>query len=673
MSCLDELGNLESRCRSLLSIAVHARDSIVRDTDCVAFGPASLCVASPIVRQHCMRVERCTLEASPRPSLVGLFGMVEYDETLFAVVSAACWVCFVLTIMGWVFIVSRALFGCVTDVRSNAGLVSWQRLKHLLSLSALRLYLDPLRDLPEEAREAANRILQSRRISRFRSASKAAAFVLPVLLALAIPQNLPMDYCPGIGGSCWERQLWWHQRFASRAVGVALLTGLCVLSTAFPGILGGGYLVATHVAMYVGVAWHFWDVSSQDDLQLQQGVLVYFRIALAVIDGDTKVVALLNTMLLFLKAVVPTLKLVDWRWSCLHALVIILLTGSLEYTRCDLVRQVMFVEESSEEAATVQGLLSMMCDAVAELRKLQIAAACPKLAALLLRSPSDGLRGRSFLDLVDPLDRERCSSALLSDSKHCVSLHIRLLAGAGTTVRVQLFIAARRSLSRGLHHIVGIREENDPGAQQMADAPAQQQITWDQSGGGVGATAQTGDLRDEDRESVLSGRRLRGSLVLPSVPEESVASGTDGPDALPVLDMPPFWPQLPIIWVAFNETLDLRRMTRAFANAIGTHSILEDRHSVRNWIVSKSRGKVIDWLTSILDKPVRNVGASRENVKLELPGLQGSIVKCTLVYLFVYAKDHENIQDAEIAFFLMNMRMQTPSKPGLATETRLGL
>jgi len=117
-------------------------------------------------------------------------------------------------------------------------------------------------------------------------------------------------------------------------------------------------------------------------------------------------------------------------------------------------------------------LLSALCDAVFQLDdSLQICAAAPKLAAILLLQPQKDLTGTCFLDFVDEADRKqfeevngRSGVVNEADRPHTAEpevarlMHIQLLDVHGARIKVELLLATCWNLDARARHIVGVRE-----------------------------------------------------------------------------------------------------------------------------------------------------------------------------------------------------------------------
>jgi len=178
------------------------------------------------------------------------------------------------------------------------------------------------------------------------------------------------------------------------------------------------------------------------------------------------------------------------------ALVVVLVLGRIfhKWTYAE-ARATIEAKALARSQATVQRLLSAMCDAVVQFGSDGIIRhPCPKLEVLLLKSRTrSSLQGTPFNDFFDGSERERLANFLSSmtnepygselpnqvevdltkqDDVACM-LHSHMRDATGTSVPVQIFHGSLRDINEEICHVVGIREDQETvSSMRPTDLPA---------------------------------------------------------------------------------------------------------------------------------------------------------------------------------------------------------
>eukprot|EP00929_Paragymnodinium_shiwhaense_P041551 TRINITY_DN21573_c0_g2_i1.p1 TRINITY_DN21573_c0_g2~~TRINITY_DN21573_c0_g2_i1.p1 ORF type:complete len:486 (+),score=52.42 TRINITY_DN21573_c0_g2_i1:234-1691(+) len=427
--------------------------------------------------------------------------------------------------------------------------------------------------------------------------------------------------------------------------------------------LSGGAVLATHIAIYVGSAVHLFEMVDWQEFHTTQGsFLVIVRAAVAIIDGSPWTTTVLNAGMTFLHIlIIVVFKPLPLqmgtqriRESVLYSMMICLATVSLHWTRYNLVRQLLLVDKKSEEAATVKGMLNLMCDAVCELSNYKIPTACPKLATLTMRNGPEGLQGRAILDLVCQEDRQRLSAALSNRLTRCSMIHVRMLDVVGGLVPVQVFVALQGGLDTTLRHIIGIREEAEPGMLTTTYAPyaALPEIPMTSSCPAQEPPASDGEI------SELS-QRSRRKTFLDRVPETCSVMSAFSIGSVVLMDLPEAWPDLPLLWVRRTQERDwvIVKASRCFANTVGHSSMKSTK--LHEWMVSaKMQRTWFSFAMKVLESPHNKAGATCPDLKLNPPALDNMSMTCAVTFLF--EEDH-GTENATLPFMVTNIRLR-PSK-----------
>lgn len=127
----------------------------------------------------------------------------------------------------------------------------------------------------------------------------------------------------------------------------------------------------------------------------------------------------------------------------------------------------MKLTKATRSQATTLSLLSMICDAVVHLRQdFTLREPCPRLSALLLRSPT--LNDVPFKRYLSEMDVERFEQFAAESSKSLLgqarSLHVHLRDSLGSLVPVQIFMTSYQDLEDTTNHLIGVTEESNEGA-----------------------------------------------------------------------------------------------------------------------------------------------------------------------------------------------------------------
>lgn len=128
----------------------------------------------------------------------------------------------------------------------------------------------------------------------------------------------------------------------------------------------------------------------------------------------------------------------------------------------------MNLTKATRSQATTLSLLSMICDAVVHLRQdFTLREPCPRLSALLLRSPT--LNDVPFKRYLSEMDVERFEQFAAESSKSLLgqarSLHVHLRDSLGSLVPVQIFMTSYQDLEDTTNHLIGVTEESNEVAQ----------------------------------------------------------------------------------------------------------------------------------------------------------------------------------------------------------------
>lgn len=117
---------------------------------------------------------------------------------------------------------------------------------------------------------------------------------------------------------------------------------------------------------------------------------------------------------------------------------------------------------SFEDAAAA--LLSTLCDAVVHVsdnEDFQIVRPSDRLAAILLITSAESLKGTSFLANVEPEDHDRLREFLGRKNVSAGSLHITMRDVAGSSVEMQVFHTRGLDIDGNVFHVVGLKDDSE--------------------------------------------------------------------------------------------------------------------------------------------------------------------------------------------------------------------
>eukprot|EP00929_Paragymnodinium_shiwhaense_P052169 TRINITY_DN26140_c0_g1_i1.p1 TRINITY_DN26140_c0_g1~~TRINITY_DN26140_c0_g1_i1.p1 ORF type:complete len:517 (-),score=55.72 TRINITY_DN26140_c0_g1_i1:216-1766(-) len=496
-------------------------------------------------------------------------------------------------------------------------------------------------------------------------------------------------------------QLSSEQKLMSHILGVLLLSAMCLLATLFPRIVGHTFITCTHSLVFFGILWHLWDMTaSMEYLIFQRGLLVHIRLVMALVCGHFPTVVTLNSVVFGLQAYLlvsvaqfdptqPT-PAPAIREALVHAFLVIMLSFVFEATRIDQVKQLVLAQTSSKEAQTVVDVLNTMCDAVVELCDMTIKTACPRLEALTFRFNADGLRGKPFLHYVALADRDRCEAALGSGADTAFSLHLSLLDSSANKIPVQMFVKCLTAWNSALEHIIGIREDGDPGQIIQPEASASNAHAVD-----VIAASYSSHTPDAAHPTTAAMQRPASASsqsesgaggwqsVAPAFSVNESRAGNVVHLALDrisqdMLELPADgWADVPMMWIEPVYPWSIRKMTRCFANTFGP-SCMYDRTDVERWLRHDQLLRFQQWMEYIVSDPEKLRGLSLQDVILVPPHLAGKTkVKTHLFYNFRYTCQVSQLEAAAeaaphtlLAVMLGNVRFSiTPRRSVQALMT----
>eukprot|EP00929_Paragymnodinium_shiwhaense_P041550 TRINITY_DN21573_c0_g1_i1.p1 TRINITY_DN21573_c0_g1~~TRINITY_DN21573_c0_g1_i1.p1 ORF type:complete len:748 (+),score=43.65 TRINITY_DN21573_c0_g1_i1:210-2246(+) len=629
------------------------------------------------LRRSCVSANLCYTTVVGRPSISGSLGVVEHARGYSYPLCTALMLCFVLIGVVWLYTLAQASVNYIRKLGVRRLPEAIYHALAFLRFAKHSLLQDPLDDLPAELRKRGHQLLQDHRLERFRKAAMWVFFVLPIPVAWSgwesvkswIMVNFDFGGCTDPTFACSHRMLRavrWQTEFVANSTGTVLLLLCCMAATLRSQRLSGTNILATHIAVYVGCAVHLFELVDLHEFQTTQGSFaVIVRAAVAIIDGRVWSTIVLNAGMTFLHILVivvfPPLPLPEGtqhiRESVLYSMIICLATVTVHWTRYNLVRQLLLVDKKSEEAATVKGMLDLMCDAVCELTNCRIPIACPKLAALTMRSGPEGLQGRAILDLVCQEDRERFSAALSNRLTRCSMIHVRMLDVVGGLVPVQVFVALQGDLDTTLRHVIGIREEAERGMLTTAYAPHADSLLPEIT---MTSSCPAQDLSASDGELSEQSQRSRRKSLLGPVPETCSVTSAFSVGSVVLMDLPEAWPDLPLLWLRRTQEGDwvIVKASRCFANAVGQSSMKSNKF--HEWMLSaKMQETWFSFAMKVLESPHDKAGATCPHVKLKPPALDRMSMTCAVTFLF--AEDH-GTENANLLFMVTNIRLRSIKK-----------
>eukprot|EP00929_Paragymnodinium_shiwhaense_P025929 TRINITY_DN15554_c0_g2_i1.p1 TRINITY_DN15554_c0_g2~~TRINITY_DN15554_c0_g2_i1.p1 ORF type:complete len:701 (+),score=103.76 TRINITY_DN15554_c0_g2_i1:177-2279(+) len=637
---------------------------------CVSSAGGRFCVGAPSLRWECRTWAYCAWSVGDHPSLTGLFGMFQLSGNFVSVTIALLFLLSLIIYVGWLAFVFKTLLNALKWCRENSG--PWNLFDSLASMrSFFQQFLvpDPLKDLPPELREQAGSLLKKRRVQRCRTAATLLFALLPVVSAYGFTRevlnvlNVALTTCTEHDNGCWPKDIFKQQMAGSHVVVSAFLLLACMVPALQPHRANWKTPLTMHISIYLGIAWHLLEMTEEEEWRTwQQTMFVYIRLVAAIVDGDACVAAALNVSLLIMQLCFLATKQFEYlslheiQASIAHVFIICLLTTTLQYTRRDLVKQLLLAASKSEENVKLKGMLNLMCDAVVELRDQCIQSACPQLAALTLRGSQFGLQGKRLIDLICEDDRDRCAAALQDVSSQCALLHVRILDGLGSSVAVQLFIATLRACSSVSQHIVGIRDDSEPGMMPVSSLQDANGLASFLLPNAWASRSAQGELSAFDSDAEPS--RESAPSVLSSLPE-GMSVGSLASDALVTLaECPAGWPEIPVVWLRTDSSWAILRVTRAFVQVVGPSSLQASMPSdLRTWMPPDKQRGWERWAKWLQKKPAARAGAGYPQLRLMPPGMAGTTIGCNLIFLCsdIAEESNDEAQVTSMAFMLANV------------------
>eukprot|EP00929_Paragymnodinium_shiwhaense_P025930 TRINITY_DN15554_c0_g3_i1.p1 TRINITY_DN15554_c0_g3~~TRINITY_DN15554_c0_g3_i1.p1 ORF type:complete len:727 (+),score=86.36 TRINITY_DN15554_c0_g3_i1:108-2288(+) len=626
--------------------AAWSGEEFLNQLTCVQFGGGRFCLGAPGLRWQCRGCSICTWSVGDYLSMNGLLGMFELSGSFISVVTFLLLLFSVILYVGWCVFVVKTLRDAMKWLCRKNG--NWSVADSWATVESY-LLADPLKDLPPELRQQAEDLVNHHRVERCRMAARITFGLLPLLSARGLIDEAfhilsrAFTKCSEYENGCWPEDVHRQQRAGSHVALSTFLLLACMGPALQPHRAGSKTPLIMHVSIYAGVAWHLLEMTRMEEWQTwQQTMFVYIRLAAAVIDGNAPLVAALNVSLICLQfgflasKQFMFLELHEMSSSVSSAFIIYLLTATMQHARRDLVKQLLLASSMSEENTKVKGMLTLMCDAVVELRDHRIQSACPQLAALTLRGSQFGMEGKRLLDLICVEDRGRCVAALEDSSSPCALLHVRLLDGLGSSLPVQLFIATLCACSTVSQHVIGIRDNSEPGMM-MVSSPEDENgvplfpLHMSLASGSV--QAEVIGAAGSDCESERTGRG-RAPSVLSSLPERMTLISLASDAIVTVVDCPAGWPEIPVVWLRTDSSWSMLRATKSFVHVVGPSSLQASTQSdFRTWMPPDRQREWERWAKWVQKKPAARAGAGYAQVRLMPPGLAGTTICCHLIFL----------------------------------------
>eukprot|EP00929_Paragymnodinium_shiwhaense_P015765 TRINITY_DN12386_c0_g1_i3.p1 TRINITY_DN12386_c0_g1~~TRINITY_DN12386_c0_g1_i3.p1 ORF type:complete len:728 (+),score=73.24 TRINITY_DN12386_c0_g1_i3:101-2284(+) len=676
--------DLEKQCLESLSDLEDVFSSMLESMDCAPAGSAQYCSSPWTFRQSCPQVvwQACWMESPrSRPSLVGVLGTLKRPdgELTFIVVLV------VYFLLSGTFIASlvAALEWCLRQIH-RLGLrgALWGCCSSACTLAAntwRSLSMTSFPELSAERREQIMFQLNQRRTARFLKAAKLIARGMPLLAigSLADYEILLKDPISLINPElvCSERSVedsWLcglsnQQKLISHVLGIVLLWIMCLMATRFPNLVGHRFINTTQCMVFIGIGWHVWDmVDPGEYVTFQRGTLVHVRLASALVCGHTPTVALLNAGLFcvqtWLLSTVPNFDNTvshpspAIREAFTNAFVITMVSYVLESTNTEHMKQFVFADNSTNQAKTAVDVLNTMCDAVVELCDMKVKSPCPRLEALTFRIAGAGLVGKSFLDYVAVVDRERCKEALASNAGDAFTLHLDLLDSSACKIPVQLFVKCLMAWNGSLEHIIGVREDGDSAHLFATDASAVNAQAID-------CIANTFAHQSESEGPPSPARSASWTSARSVVEIASDAAASSKWEAV-IADncmlavMPSGgWLEVPIAWVDSRAPWEITKFTRCFVNLFGP-SFMQDKTAFASWMADRERVRFEEWIDGILGSPDKLRGVSLLDLCLAPPHCPGMQIKCNLLFLFAFAHASQAGEDGSKSDLPLSFAME---------------
>eukprot|EP00929_Paragymnodinium_shiwhaense_P112041 TRINITY_DN80298_c0_g1_i1.p1 TRINITY_DN80298_c0_g1~~TRINITY_DN80298_c0_g1_i1.p1 ORF type:complete len:733 (-),score=69.58 TRINITY_DN80298_c0_g1_i1:243-2441(-) len=666
-------------------LVLNAANAYHRALRCTSPDAGHVCMGAPGLGVRCESLRFCSTRVMDRPSIAGMLGvfphksgfsvyhhgMDNYDGFVyilcvvlvfaFGVVGLIwlAWLC-----QGSMAYLQRIEVRRLPQATRDSVLSGLRRARQLL-------FQDALHDLPLDLRMRGHQLLEEYRLERFRQAAWWVFFMVPLMVAWIGWEKrvslgaLGLTSCPNYlmfndrfnieMVACFMPSAHWQSELVANSLGTLMLLLCCIVATLRPDKICGKMISATHVVIYIGLVIHVLETVDWEASQSVQGkVLVFVRAAAAVIDGS-----LTNAMVLNASATVSHILVIGFvdapsdlflRESALCSMLVCLATVGLQRTRSDLLRQFLLMDQTLEESSSVKGVLDLMCDAVCELRDDRLSAPCPKLAALTMRDAADDLLGRALLDMVCQDDRERLSFALSDKATRCSMLHVRLLDGLGDPLPVHVFLSRQGGPDAASQHIIGIREDAEPGMLPVASAA-------NEATPPIGPKAPFCLSSDSgESEGVASSRRSRQTVTsLDRVPEGGSVTSAPAVGSYVLVDLPKAWPELPLVWIK-PEKWEIAKTSRCFFNIVRRSSM---HTPLLEWMQdARMRKTWLDFAMAVHKQPHDAAGSTMQ-VKLKPPALGDITMTCSFTFLFVEETDTE---DTFMAFLVTYIRLKKKTK-----------
>eukprot|EP00929_Paragymnodinium_shiwhaense_P025928 TRINITY_DN15554_c0_g1_i1.p1 TRINITY_DN15554_c0_g1~~TRINITY_DN15554_c0_g1_i1.p1 ORF type:complete len:726 (+),score=80.14 TRINITY_DN15554_c0_g1_i1:121-2298(+) len=640
---------------------------------CVQFGGGRFCLGAPCLRWQCRGWSICEWSVGDSLGIGGFLGMFELSGSFISVVTVLLLLLSMILYMGWAVFVVKTLRDAMKWLCRNRGN---RNVADAWASTGSYLLPDPLKDLEPELRQQAEDLVNHYRVERCRLAARATFGLLPLLSAFGFIGELfdilyrALTKCSEFEHGCWPDDVHRQQRFGSHVAVSTLLLLACMGPALQPHRAGSKTPLIMHFSIYAGIAWHLVEMATDEEWQTwQQTTFVYLRLAAAVIDGDARLAAALNVSLVILQfgflasRQFATLQLHDILASGPSAFIICLLTATMQYARRNEVKQLLLASSMSKENVKVKGMLNLMCDAVVELRDHCILSPCPQLAALTLRGSQFGMQGKCLLDLICAEDRDRCAAALQDSSSPCALLHVRLLDGLGSSLAVQLFIATLRACSSISQHVIGIRDNSEPGMMMISSGPEFEHrvpllpVPRPWASDSVHAEIIGAAVDGDDRESERTGHG-RAPSVLSSLPERISLASLASDAIVKMAGCPAGWPEIPVVWLRTDSSWTMLRATEKFVSVVGPSSLQASTQSdFRTWMPPDKQREWERWAKWVQKKPAARAGAGYPQIRLMPPGMAGTTICCNMIFLASgIAEDSEDVLDiTSVAFMLADV------------------
>eukprot|EP00929_Paragymnodinium_shiwhaense_P058798 TRINITY_DN29463_c0_g1_i1.p1 TRINITY_DN29463_c0_g1~~TRINITY_DN29463_c0_g1_i1.p1 ORF type:complete len:893 (+),score=49.98 TRINITY_DN29463_c0_g1_i1:60-2738(+) len=404
--------------------------------------------------------------------------------------------------------------------------------------------------LPPDLHRLASSKLAEKRIGRFSGLLAFCAFAGPLgCLSALVQYILPFH----IDALCSEppRHSWkaaslygldWQRRHCMELALFLTLGIFGLYSLMRPSRVTGRSLSLMTVAAHLVILWHLLEVVDRDDYkEWFHFNYVLARLCILIPAGNLRLTLVLNACLglchiakfysAFHREHLPA----EIRLQFFTAVMLSVVVGVTEYQSIHDTVVSVAAQQATSEAHRGRVVLDTLCDAVASLRGLLIAEACPKLEALMLLMPSSsGMLGRPFLGCIVESERERVRSRIddsARNNEEAFLIHTMLRSAGLGHVHVQLCISCYQDMHGNQCHMVGVREEDMQEAGRVDNLPTELEAF---------NTPPLVTVYGHSAGDVAGGDQ-RSALVAGSSAASSVSSGTAADDSLHMMmvDKPP--------------------------------------------------------------------------------------------------------------------------------------